>query len=187
AAEGAGPRGRPGHGDRDRAVRGAEIEPEHRSGALLAHQDVRGAHAAAAHHVTESRARVRHLALARLAAQLQRRLPDLRQAGRAAGMAAGSEPTVGRERHRTARREPALLDALLGLALATEPEQLVVLQLLDDERVVHLHELDVLRAEARLLVEVLRGVAAHLRRPDHRPHEEMAALVDLAPEVRRGD
>ena len=35
---------------------------------LLAHQDVRGAHAAAAHHVAEPGARVRHLALARLAA-----------------------------------------------------------------------------------------------------------------------
>src|SRR5262249_11249613 len=152
-------------------------EPEHRSvrtGALLAHQDVRGAHAAAAHHVTESRARVRHLALAHLAAQLQRRLPDLRQAGRAAGMAAGSEPAHGRTRTRAAGCDPALRDPPPGLAFATEPEHLVVLQLLDDERVVHLHELDVPRAEARLLVEVLRGVAAHLRRPDHRPHEEMA-------------
>ena len=35
---------------------------------LLAHQDVRGAHAAAAHHVAEPGSRVRHLALARLAA-----------------------------------------------------------------------------------------------------------------------
>src|SRR5262249_20530393 len=102
-------------------------------------------------------------------------------------MPARREPAVGRERHRAAGVEPALLDALLGLALAAEAEELVVLQLLDDEGVVHLHELDALRTEAGLLVEVLRRNAAHLRRTDHWSHEEVPALVHLAPEVRRDD
>ena len=89
------------------------------------------------------------LALAGLAAQLQRRLPDLRQAGRTAGMAARDQPAVGRDRHAAAELEVAALDARLGLALAAEAEQLVVLELLDGEGVVHLHEVDVLRADAR--------------------------------------
>ena len=38
-----------------------------------------------------------------------------------------------------------------------------------------------------LLVEVLRGDAAHLRRTDHGAHEEMPALVHLAAEMRRRD
>src|SRR5262249_60888419 len=61
---------------------------------LLALQDVNDAHAAATHHVTEAGTRnlPRPLSLdltrARPAPQLQCGLPDLRQAGRAAGMAA---------------------------------------------------------------------------------------------------
>src|SRR5262249_20920249 len=102
-------------------------------------------------------------------------------------MPPGGQSAVGRERHGAPGTEPALLDALLGLALTAEAEQLVVLQLLDHEGVVHLHELDALGPEADLLVEMLCGVAAHLCGADHRTHEEMPALVHLAAEMRGGD
>src|SRR5262249_20686744 len=150
---------------------------------LLPHQDVRRAHAAAAHHVTQAGAGVGHLTLAGLAAELERGLPDLGQARRSARMAARGQSAVGGERHRAAWTEAPLLDALLRLALAAEAQQLVVLELLDDEGVVYLHELDILGAEARLLVEIPRRVAAHLRRADHGSHEEVAALVHLAAQV----
>src|SRR5439155_864295 len=71
---------------------------------LLTHEHVDDAHAAAAHHVAEADARVLHLPPPRLAAQLERGLPDLGEAGRPAGVAARDEPAVGRHRHAAARR-----------------------------------------------------------------------------------
>src|SRR5215468_2286536 len=121
--------------------------------ASIALQDMDYAHAAAAHHVAEpgagglTGALALHLARARLAAQLQRRLPDLGQAGRAAGVSARDQPAVGRHRAAAAELEVAALDALLRLARLTQPEQLVVLELLDDERVVHLHEVEVIGSQ----------------------------------------
>src|SRR5262249_45688022 len=150
---------------------------------LLADQHVRGADAAAAHHVAEAGAGVGNLTLAGRAAQLMHGLPDLGEAGRAARMAARDEAAVGRERRASAGLEPAFLDRLLALALAAEAEQLVVLELLDHERIVHLDEIDVARPEARLLPEVRGAVAAHLRRADDRAHEEVPALVLLRPQV----
>src|SRR4029079_17945379 len=73
---------------RDVRARGAAIS---RTPAASGRQDVDHAYAATAHHVAEADACVRHLTLAGLAAQLQRRLPDLREPGRTAGVAAGDE------------------------------------------------------------------------------------------------
>src|SRR5262245_11716260 len=76
-------------------IRGFGSEP------LIALQDVDHAHTAAAHHVAETgagdlaAALPLDLARAGLAAQLQGGLPELRQAGRAARMAARDEAAVG--------------------------------------------------------------------------------------------
>src|SRR5512145_261670 len=88
---------------------------------LVALEDVNHADAAPAHHVTEASARIRARALpldltrAGFAAQLQRRLPDLRQASGAAGVPASDEAAVGRHRAAATDLEVAALDALLRL------------------------------------------------------------------------
>src|SRR6267142_2490267 len=124
------------------------------------------------------------LPLACLAPQLERRLPDLRETGRATGVTACDETAVGRDRDASAESEVAALDCRFGLALAAQAEQLVVLELFDRKGVVHLDEVQILRAEAGLLVGGARGVDRHARRPDHRADEEMAALVALGLQLR---
>src|SRR5439155_1221463 len=91
----------------------------------------------------EADTRVIPLPPPRLAAQLERGLPDLGEAGRPAGVAARDEPAVGRHRHAAARREVAALDRGLRLALGAQAEQLVVLELLDREGVVDLDEIEI--------------------------------------------
>src|SRR5581483_1697522 len=112
---------------RTRAASAAENACGGRLGAL---QDADRADAPAAHHVAEAGPRLRELAGARLAAELERRLPDLREAGRPAGMPAGDQAAVGRDRDAAAELEVAALDARLRLAATAEAEQLVVLELL---------------------------------------------------------
>src|SRR5256712_12493490 len=102
-------------------------------------------------HGAAPRARALPLPLPRLAAELQRRLPDLRKPRRPARVPTRDEPAVRRHRHPPTQREVAALDRRLRLALAAEPQQLVVLELLDREGVVHLDEVHVLGAEAGLL------------------------------------
>lgn len=83
---------------------------------------------------------VPHLPPTRLAPELERRLPDLSEPGRPAGVPARDETAIGRHRHPAAEREIAALDAGLGLARAAQAEQLIVLELLDREGVVDLDE-----------------------------------------------
>src|SRR5215470_4142726 len=90
-------------------------------------QDVDDADAAATHHVAETDAGPVDLAWPRLAPELERRLPDLRQPRRAAGMAARDEPAVGRDRDASAGREVPPLDRGFRLPRAAEAEELVVL------------------------------------------------------------
>src|SRR5215470_14376020 len=85
-------------------------------------QDVDDADAAATHHVAETDAGTVHLAWPRLAPELERRLPYLRQPRRPAGMAACDEPAVGRDRNAPPGSELPPLDRRLGLALAAQAE-----------------------------------------------------------------
>src|SRR5438552_1429461 len=83
-------------------------------------------------------------------AEMGRRLPGLRAPGRTGRMPAGDEPAVGGDGHASPGLEVAALDRALGLAGAAKPEQLVVLELLDREGVVHLDEVEILGSEAGL-------------------------------------
>ena len=91
----------------------------------------------------------------RLAPQLQHRLVDHGQPGRAAGVAAGEQPPVGVERDAPARPGVALGDELLSFALGAEAEELVVLELLVHEGVVAVGHADVLGTEPGGLVALL--------------------------------
>src|SRR5689334_22324461 len=103
---------------------------------LRAFQQVHRAHAAATDQVGEGQAGALDLPPVGLAAQLQHRLVDHGQPGRAAGMAPCGEAAVGVERDAPARARLAVGHHALGAARLAEPEQLVVLELLVDERIV---------------------------------------------------
>ncbi len=102
-------------------------------------------------------ARAFDLALVGLAAELPHELGALSEARRAERMAL-REQAAGRVRHPLAAvGVVAVLDELLGFALAGEPERLVREDLVRREAVVELDDVDVLRAEARLLIDGIRG------------------------------
>src|SRR5438094_179334 len=138
-------------------------------GASLPRQNMDRAHAPAAHHVAEPHARVLDLPLPRLTPQLQRRLPNLREPRRSPRVPTRDEPAVGRHRHPPAQREVAALDRRLRLPLAAEAEQLVVLELLDREGVVHLHEIHVRGAEAgmRRVAHMAKNAAGRIESSSH--------------------
>ena len=101
------------------------------------------------------------LALVGLAAQLPHELGALREAGGAERVALREQAARGVGDELAAVGVVAVPDELLGLALLAEAERLVGEELVGGEAVVQLDDVDVLGAEARLLVDLLRGV----RRP----------------------
>src|SRR5262249_24010372 len=141
--------------------------------------------AAAPQEVGEPAARPGPRAAPRLAAQLQRDLVDLREAGRAGGMAARDEPAVGVHRKAAAQLGGALLDPFLALALGAEGQQLVVLELLVGEGVVAERHAHVRGPGPGLLVGLPRRVSRHARRTDDRSDEGVPRRVTLALQRRR--
>ncbi len=92
-------------------------------------------------------------------AQLAHDLDHLRRAGCAHRMALGEQPARRIDRNPPADAGRAAVEQRGALAARAEPERLVVDQLGDRERVVHFGDVDILRAETRLLEDFAR--AAH--------------------------
>ena len=65
-------------------------------------------------------------------------------------MAAGGEPAVGAERDTATQARLARDHQLVALAVAADPEQLVVHELLHRERIVDLHQVEVAGTEPGL-------------------------------------
>ena len=105
----------------------------------------------------ESHLGVRDLAFVRGAPELPHELGALGEAGRAEGMSLREEAAGGVRDPLAAVGVVAFLDELLGAALVAEAERLVRQDLVRGEAVVQLDDLDVLGAEARLVVDLLRA------------------------------
>ena len=109
------------------------------------------------------------LALVGGAAELPDQLGALREAGGAERMALREE-TARRVRDELAAvRVVAVVDEFLRLAFLAETERLVREELVGGEAVVELDDLHVLRAEAGLLVDLVRARLGHVE-ADHLDH-----------------
>src|SRR5450432_640695 len=136
----------PGANPRSRDER--SVLPVHRHDAGAAEAEV----------VLERDLRVRHLALVGGAAQLPDELRALRDAGRAERMPLRQEASRWVRDDLPAVGVLLVPDELLGLALTAEAESFVGDDLVGREAVVELADLHVGRPEARLLVDLLRGI-----------------------------
>ena len=125
---------------------------DHRSLSLLVHRH--DARAAEAEVVLQREPRALDLALLGLAAQLPHQLGALRQAGRAQRVALRQQPAGRVGDDAPAVGVVAVEDELLGRAFGREAERLVGDQLVGGEAVVQLDDVDVLGADAGLLVDL---------------------------------
>src|SRR5258708_38579006 len=87
----------------------------------------------------------------------------------------------------TAERRVAVADESAALTLSAQADLLVVEKLFDRVCVVHLDGVELLGAEAGLLVCSERGASGHLRRPDQCAGKQMSLDVALGVRLGGGD
>src|SRR5215471_11386665 len=168
--------------------------------AMLSRKDVDGAGTviqsgdATTSTVCQADAGVLDLTCAAFAAQLPRDLDKLGYAGRSDGMSL-AEQTSGRiDGNAPADRRGAGFQQLNAFAARAEPERFVVEQFGDRERVMHLRDVDFVRAEPRFLVDLRRSPGSNLRQGHvtksgeefagvelcrHDPHRAAAVSIDV--------
>src|SRR5271157_1860941 len=122
---------------------------------FLQHVDRAGA--SEADHVGEAESRIRNLAFAGLPAQVRRDFVDIRDARRSEGMPLRQKPPGDVHRDLASERRLSLVDHPPGLAIFAKPKVLVVQDLRSREAIVQLHKRQLLGADPRHLVGLLRG------------------------------
>ena len=125
-------------------------------------EDVDDAHRTRPRHVTQAGSSGVDLPNAGFVPQLQGGLVDLGESSGPAGVAAGREASVGRERDPAAETGCAVGDESIALTVTAEAEQLVVDELLDRKGIVDLDEIEVTRPDDERLSRSLHGLTRTL-------------------------
>src|SRR5437867_25809 len=137
-------------------------DPRRSIGSILSPVERDHGRAAEAEVVLEAHLGSGDLPLVGLAAELPVELRALGEAGCAEWVPLGDEATRRVHDPLAAIGDGARVDQLAALAGLTQAEPLVGDQLVGREAIVQLDDVDVLRANARLLVDLLGGLARHV-------------------------